>query len=166
MAEYLINTSKLIVSKTDVNGEILQANDAFCEVSGYQKQELIGQPHNLVRHTDMPKIVFKLLWVKLLDAQEVYAFVKNMRKNGDYYWVYATVTPQLARNGEIVSFTSVRKKPNRKAIEIIEPFYKTLSALEEPHGYGQSALKLKELLNLKQMKYNKLISSLQISGKL
>lgn len=166
MAEYSINTSKLIVSKTDIDGIILQANEAFCEVSGYLKSELVGQNHNLVRHKDMPQIVFKLLWIKLLDGQEVYAFVKNERKNGDYYWVYSTITPDIDRHGNIISFTSVRKRPNKKAIAIIEPFYKKLCALEEPSRYGQSALALKELLNSKNMKYNKLISSLQMTGNL
>ena len=64
MSEYIIQTSKLIVSKTDYDGVIVQANEAFCEVSGYSKSDLIGRPHNIVRHSDMPSIVFKVLWVK------------------------------------------------------------------------------------------------------
>ncbi len=164
MAEYIVNTSKLLVSKTDLDGTIIQANEAFCEVSGYAKDELIGSPHSLVRHHDMPSIVFKLLWVKLYDGQEVYAFVKNKRKNGDFYWVYATVTPQFDRNGKLISFTSVRKKINQTAVKQIEPIYRELRSLEKPSSYGQSAMRLREILTDKNSKYNKLISSMQMGA--
>lgn len=159
----MINTSRLIVSKTDLNGKIVSANEAFCEVSGFSKEDLLGKDHSIVRHSDMPSIVFKLLWVKLFDGQEVVAFVKNRRKNGDYYWVYATITPRFNKKGEISSFTSVRKRANPRAIKLIEPLYAKLLALETPGNYGKSALKLKELLDTKVIKYNALVSSLQIN---
>ena len=161
MSEYIINTSKLIVSKTDSDGAILQANDAFCEISGYSKAELIGQQHNIVRHPDMPSIVFKVLWVKAAYGLETQAFVKNLRKNGQYYWVFATVTPNVNKYGEIDYITSVRKRANPKAVEQIEPFYKKLLSLESPGRYGESALEIQKLLGQTGFKFNNLMHKLQ-----
>lgn len=161
MSEYIINTSKLIVSKTDASGTIVQANDAFCEISGYSKAELIGQPHNIVRHPDMPSIVFKVLWVKAAYGLETQAFVKNLRKNGQYYWVFATVTPNTNRHGEIDYITSVRKRANPKAVEQIESLYKKLLSLESPGRYGESALEIQKLLGQTGLKFNDLMRKLQ-----
>ena len=161
MSEYIIQTSKLIVSKTDYDGVIVQANEAFCEVSGYSKSDLIGRPHNIVRHSDMPSIVFKVLWVKAAYGLETHAFVKNLRKNGQYYWVYATVTPNINENGEIDYITSVRKRANLKAVEQIEPLYKKLCSLESPGRYGDSALEVQKLLKQTGLKFNDLMHKLQ-----
>ena len=161
MSEYIIQTSKLIVSKTDSDGTIVQANDAFCEISGYSKDELIGQPHNIVRHPDMPSIIFKVLWVKLMCGLEVKAFVKNLRKNGQYYWVFATVTPNINKNGEIDYITSVRKRANPKATLQVEDLYKKLSSLESPGRYGESALEVQRLLKQTGLKFNDLMHKLQ-----
>jgi PAS domain S-box-containing protein len=159
--EYPVNTTQLIVTKTDTKGYIIHANDVFCEISGYKKEELINVDHNIVRHPDMPSIVFKLLWVKLLDGQEVYAFVKNLRKDGRYYWVFANVKPTTDKYGSINGFISVRKAANRNAIAQIERAYKRLKSLESLGSYGQSGLKLKELLDAKSIKYNDFVRRLQ-----
>lgn len=159
--EYPVNTSQLIVTKTDISGHIVHANDVFCEISGYAKSELLGEDHNIVRHPDMPHIVFKILWVKLLDGQEVYAFVKNLRKDGRYYWVFANAKPTTDKYGEINGFISVRKAANKNAVAQIEKLYKQLNTLESPGRYGDAALKMKELLESNQIKYNDLIKRLQ-----
>jgi len=159
--EYPVNTTQLIVTKTDIYGNIVHANDVFCEISGYDKTELMGVDHNIVRHPDMPSIVFKLLWTKLLDGQEVYAFVKNLRKDGRYYWVFANVKPTTDKYDEINGFISVRKGANKKGVMQIEKIYKLLKSLESPNSYGQAAVKLKELLDAKAIKYNTLIQRMQ-----
>lgn len=117
---------RLIVSRTDQAGVITHVNDSFVEMSGYRTEELIGTPHYLLRHPDMPALAFKGLWDTLLtEGKKWHGYVKNLRKDGGYYWVYATVIPNV-RNGEVMGFTSVRRKPSRSKVEEAEALYKTL----------------------------------------
>lgn len=113
---------RLIVSRTDLNGIITHANDAFVEMSGYAREELIGAPHHILRHPDMPKIAFKGLWDDIAAGKKWHGYVKNLRKDGAYYWVYATAVPNI-RNGQIVGYTSVRRKPSRTRINELIPVY-------------------------------------------
>ena len=91
--ETFFPASELIVSKTDLKGRITYANRLFCKVAGYREAELIGQPHSIIRHPDMPRSVFRLMWDTIEDRREIFASVKNMASNGDHYWVFAHVTP-------------------------------------------------------------------------
>ena len=116
---------KLIVSRTDCDGIITHANQAFVDMSGYEVSELIGQPHYILRHPDMPAVAFKDLWDTCARYEKWHGYVKNLRKDGTYYWVYATVVPNR-RAGKIVGFTSVRRKPSRSKIAAAEALYKTL----------------------------------------
>ncbi len=117
---------RLIVSRTDPRGIITQVNDSFVEMSGYRTEELIGTPHYLLRHPDMPAVAFKGLWNTLLvEGKKWHGYVKNLRKDGGYYWVYATVIPNI-RKGVVVGFTSVRRKPSRSKVEKAGALYKTL----------------------------------------
>lgn len=113
---------KLIVSRTDLTGIITHANDAFVEMSGFTREELIGAPHHILRHPDMPKLAFKSLWDDVGAGKKWHGYVKNLRKDGAYYWVYATAVPNI-RNGVIVGFTSVRRKPSRTRINELIPVY-------------------------------------------
>ena len=114
---------RLIVSRTGLDGVITHANAAFVELSGYSREELIGAPHHILRHPDMPKVAFKGLWDTILSGQKWHGYVKNLRKDGAYYWVYATALPNV-RKDEVVGFTSVRRKPSRKRIEELIPVYR------------------------------------------
>ncbi len=114
---------RLIVSRTDLDGIITHANAAFVEISGYGRDELIGAPHHILRHPDMPKVAFKGLWDTLLSGQKWHGYVKNLRKDGAHYWVYATAIPNV-RAGRVVGYTSVRRKPSRKRIEELIPVYR------------------------------------------
>ena len=114
---------RLIVSRTDLGGIITHANDAFVELSGYAREELIGAPHNILRHPDMPRAAFKDLWSTQLDGRKWHGYVKNLRKDGAHYWVYATALPNV-RDGKVVGYTSVRRKPSRKRIEDVLPLYR------------------------------------------
>lgn len=107
---------KLIVSRTDLDGTITHVNDAFVEISGYHIDELIGQPHCILRHPDMPKAAYKDLWQTAECGQKWHGYVKNLCKDGSHYWVYATVVPNV-RHGNTVGYTSVRRKPSRSKIE-------------------------------------------------
>jgi aerotaxis receptor len=114
---------RLIVSRTSLEGIITHANDAFVEMSAHAREDLIGAPHHILRHPDMPKVAFKGLWDDLAAGKKWHGYVKNLRKDGAFYWVYATAVPNI-RNGVIVGFTSVRRKPSRTRIAELEPVYK------------------------------------------
>lgn len=120
--EHFLDNEDFIVTKTDARGIIIYANDAFVELSGYEESELIGRSHNLVRHPDMPKAAFKDLWSKVQSGEEWRGFVKNLRKDGGFYWVEALVTPSR-ENGEIVGFMSVRRKASKEEIERCTKLY-------------------------------------------
>lgn len=116
---------KLIVSRTDIKGFITHVNQAFVDMSGYTREELIGANHNILRHPDMPAIAFKGLWDTVERGEKWQGFVKNLRKDGTYYWVKATVIPNI-RNGQLLGYTSVRRKPSRSKIRESEALYATL----------------------------------------
>jgi len=116
---------KLIVSLTDTKGIITQTNRAFVEMSGYERDELIGQAHSILRHPEMPAVAFKGLWDDVDAGKKWHGYVKNLRKDGAYYWVYATVVANV-RNGNVVGYTSVRRKPSRTKIEECIKLYKEL----------------------------------------
>ena len=104
---------KLIISRTDTKGIITQVNRSFVEMSGFSEEELLEQPHYILRHPDMPKAAFADMWATIQSGEKWYGYVKNLRKDGGYYLVYATVIPNI-RKGEIVGYTSVRRKPSRR----------------------------------------------------
>lgn len=116
---------KLIVSATDVEGYITHANEAFVHMSGYTKDELIGLPHYVLRHPDMPPVAFKGLWDELAESGRWKGYVKNLRKDGGFYWVYASVIANI-RKGQLVGYTSVRRRPSQTRVDECTELYKTL----------------------------------------
>lgn len=116
---------KLIVSRTDLNGILTHVNDAFVEISGYTEDELIGQPHAVLRHPDMPKAAFEDLWNTVKAGNKWHGYVKNLCKDGGHYWVYATVVPNV-RRGQVVGYTSVRRKPSRQKVNDAIKLYETM----------------------------------------
>jgi PAS domain S-box-containing protein len=148
----------IIVSKTDLQGKITYANRTFLEVAGYHEDEVIGLQHNMIRHPDMPRCVFELLWTMLKASKEVFAYVVNLAKNGDHYWVYAHVTPTFDRNNQIVGYHSSRRVPSRQQIQTVEPLYRTLCQEEERHSNKKKAIQastqmLQDVLKGKGMDY-------------
>lgn len=121
---------RLIVSRTDLNGILTHANDAFVEISGYARSELIGQPHSILRHPDMPRAAFKDLWDTLNAGKKWHGYVKNLCKDGSYYWVYATAVPNI-RDGKVVGFASVRRAPSRRKIEEMTALYQQMRMAEQ-----------------------------------
>lgn len=116
---------RLIVSSTDNNGVLKNVNKSFVDMSGFTEDELIGQPHSILRHPDMPPAAFKDLWDTVQAGNRWQGYVKNLRKDGAYYWVYATVIANI-RDGEVKGYTSVRRKPSRKKIQECIELYPTL----------------------------------------
>ena len=125
--EYLIPEGRVLVSETDLLGNITYANDTFIEVSGYSWEELHGQPHNMIRHPDVPEAVFKDLWDTLKRGEPWHQFVKNRRKNGDHYWVEANIAPVL-HNGQVTGYKSVRNTIKREQIPQSEAAYQAIAA--------------------------------------
>ncbi|WP_419764354.1 MAG: PAS domain-containing protein [Arcobacter sp.] len=123
--EVLLSKDIMIVSETDEKGKIIFANSDFCKIAGYTMEELIGQPHNIVRHKDMPKVAFEDLW-KTIKAGSIWkGIVKNKTKKGSYYWVNATAFPSKKPNGEL-RYVSIRVKPTNEEIENAQKLYSTL----------------------------------------
>lgn len=155
----------IIVSKTDAKGRLTYVNDVFCAVGLYRESELIGQPHSIVRHPDMPRCIFALLWQRIQSGREIFAYVKNMAKNGDHYWVLAHVTPSYDGNGQIDGYHSNRRVPDRKALAVIEPLYRDLLATENgtadrKAGMAAGSAQLDALLQQKGIDYDEFVFSL------
>jgi len=150
-----------IVSKTDTKGKITYVNKIFMDMAEYSENELLGKPHSIVRHPDMPKVVFKLLWDYVKQKKEIFAFVINKTKNSNAYWVYANVTASLDENGNIIGYYSVRRKPNPEALKVIKPLYEKMVAAEKSGGVEASTKILEDLLREKGVSYDELIISLQ-----
>ena len=132
--EHSLTRDSFIVSKTDTKGRITYANRTFMRFSGYRENELLGQQHNIVRHPDMPRAVFNLLWETIRQGRECFAYVKNLSKDGSFYWVFANVTPDHDDNHEICGYYSVRRMPNPQALKTIEPLYQEMLAAEQAAG--------------------------------
>jgi len=132
--EKVMRENDFIVSKTDTKGIITYANRIFIEFSKYSEEELIGKQHNIIRHPDMPRGVFKLLWDTLAQEKEIFAYVKNMSKDGSFYWVFANVTPSYDQQGKVIGYYSVRRKPKQESVDICAGLYSAMLEAERKAG--------------------------------
>lgn len=163
--ERFFDEDEIIVSKTDLRGRITYANDLFLRIADYSEAEVLGQPHSLIRHPDMPRAVFKLLWDELGAEREIFAYVVNRCKNGDHYWVLAHVTPTFDSNGKVTSYHSNRRVPDRSAVQTMSELYKELRAEELRHkdrhqGLNASYELLVAILGKTKVSYPEFIFSL------
>jgi PAS domain S-box-containing protein len=164
--EVTFRPDEIIVSKTDLKGRITYANRTFSQVAGYSRDELMGQPHSIIRHPDMPRAVFKLLWDQLAEQKEVFAYVKNMTRHGDFYWVFAHVTPSYDGDRKVVGYHSNRRVPDRRVIkEVMEPVYADLLKIEASHSNAKDGMKasfarLMDIVKSKAASYDELIFAL------
>ena len=159
--EKKLNKNDFIVSKTDTRGIITYCNQIFMDMAEYSEEELLGTNHNIIRHPDMPRIAFKVAWQMIQSGEEFFGFVKNLRKSGGYYWVYANIQPDYNSSGKIIGYTSVRRKPNPEALETIIPLYQQLLSAEKTGGMDSSYAAIVEVLTAKGMEYNELVIALQ-----
>ncbi len=166
-SERFFGDNDIIVSKTDLKGRVIYGNRIFLNIAGYTEKEIIGQPHSIIRHPDMPRCVFKLLWDTIQTGQEIFAYVINRASNGDHYWVYAHVTPSFDKNGSIISYHSSRRVPNRDIVDnTIIPLYRQLLDKEQEHqnrkqGMVASHDMVVGLLAQHNVQYDEFIASLQ-----
>ncbi len=131
--ERTLPENSYIVTKTDTRGRITYANRIFMDMAKYSEQELLGIQQNIVRHPDMPRGVFKLVWDTISKGEEIFAYIKNLAKDGHYYWVFANITPDRDASGNISGYLSVRRKPSREALAVIEPIYQKMLEIEKQH---------------------------------
>ncbi len=132
--EITIRSDSVLLSITDTKGVIEYCNEAFVEVSGYEEYELAGSGHNIVRHPDMPRVVFKLMWDRIQSKKNIIAVVKNLAKTGRYYWVITDFVIKEDEEGNITGYKAYRKPAPRKAIEAVIPLYKKLRGIEDAKG--------------------------------
>lgn len=163
--ERVLGEDDFIVSKTDLKGVITYGNRIFIEISGYSEPELLGSPHSILRHPDMPRAIFKLLWDTIQAKGEICAYVKNLAKDGSFYWVFANITPSFDRHGNLIGYYSVRRKPRPEAVQTMAGLYRAMLEAERLAGDGQAGMKastalLHQTLAQKDMSYEEFVFGL------
>ncbi|GLQ05686.1 PAS domain-containing protein [Sneathiella chinensis] len=139
--ERTLGEKDIIVSKTDLTGKITYANKTFLDISGFDEAEVLGVQHNAIRHPDMPRCIFKFLWDTLKERKEVFAYVNNLGKTGDNYWVLAHVTPSIAEDGSVLGYHSNRRAVNKTLIKnVVQPLYAQLLATEKAESSPKAGL--------------------------
>lgn len=137
--EIALDPKRYIVSETDEKGKITFVNDYFMEISGYSKEELMGKAHSIVRHPDMPKVVFKLLWETISQGKNINAVVKNLAKDGRYYWIFTEFESRFdADTGKIIGYHADRKTISKHVLEVIADLYAELLTIEKKEGLEAS----------------------------
>lgn len=159
-SEKTFKSDVLLVTKTDLKGKITYANRGFMDIVDMDEETLVGAPHNIIRHPDMPKVIFKLLWSYLQNGHEIHAYVKNICADGSYYWVFANVTPSYdSKSNKIVGYHSARRRPSIEAMQIIQPLYHQLLRAEKNGGINASEKIIDDLLKDKGVSYDEFILS-------
>lgn len=156
---------EIIVSKTDKTGRLAYVNDVFVKVSGYTEKEVVGQPHNIVRHPDTPRCLFKLMWDTIGKGEEIFVYLNNRAKNGDHYWVFAHVTPDFGPDQQIVGYHSNRRVPRRAVIDGLTPLYEKLrreeaNASDSKQGLANSIRLFNEFLQSQGKSYDEFVLGL------
>ncbi len=128
--EVFFTDKEFIVSKTCSKGHITYINRSFMHISAFKEEELLGRPHNIIRHPDMPRGVFRLLWSTLQAGDEFFGFIKNLCADGSFYWVFANVTPDHDERGKLKGYYSIGRNPNKEGVEAITPIYQKMLAIE------------------------------------
>ncbi len=136
----LMNRNEFIVTKTDTRGVITYANDVFLRMAEMTEEQAFGAPHSVIRHPDMPRAVFSLLWDEIAAGHEVFAYVNNLAASGDHYWVLAHVTPSYDADGHITGYHSNRRAPDPGAVEKVSRLYRDLKAIEDRAGSKESGI--------------------------
>jgi PAS domain S-box-containing protein len=163
--EVFLKEDEIIVSKTDLRGIVTYANDVFLKIAGYTEAEVLGRAHNFIRHPKMPRCVFKLLWDTIAQEQEIFAYVLNMAKNGDEYWVFAHVTPSYDNSGKHIGYHSSRRAPYPDALAKVKPLYAQLLETEARYTDPKAAMEastqqLLTLLSQAGVDYSQFVFSL------
>lgn len=159
--ELILPDDKFICSKTDAKGIITYVNPLFIEYSGYKESELLGQQHNILRHPDMPRVIFRLLWETLQSSREFNGYIKNLNKNGSFYWEFANIAPTFSYDNEFLGYYAIRRKPDSEKLNYIKNIYVDLLDIEQQSSTDEaidnSLYKLNTLLNGREKGYDEFI---------
>ena len=163
--ETFLSDDEFIISKTDTKGRITYGNKVLVDISCFQEHELLGKQHNIVRHPDMPRGIFHILWELIQAGKEYNGFVINLRKDGGFYWIFTNVTPSYDTSGKLIGYYSVRRKPKREALDIIKPIYQKMLEAEKQAGAKKaitaSRAILDNILKDKGTTYDEFVCTLQ-----
>jgi PAS domain S-box-containing protein len=158
--EIKVSSKEFIVSKTDEHGNILYANEFFSQVTGYEQSEVVGRPHNILRHPDMPSCIFFLMWQRIRNGQNITAVVKNLAKSGKYYWVTTDFEIQRDLVSNNVNYIAFRRSASKKVIETVTPLYATLLEIEKKHGLEASLVYLQGYLDERHTTFDDYMDSI------
>ena len=145
--ETVLQENEMIISKTDTKGKITYINRTFMTISQLSEAETLAIQHNIIRHPDMPRGAFKMLWDNLQNGEEYFAYIKNLCKDGGYYWVLANITPDYDQQGKLLGYYSVRRRPSPEAIAVVTPIYKKMLEIESQHSPKEALVKSLEFLH-------------------
>lgn len=162
-----LDPQSLIVSRTDKSGVMEYVNGDFCKISGYKSEELIHRPHNIIRHPDMPAVIFKMMWERLKQHEDIFAVVKNLAKNGDYYWV--TTHFEIRKHpyeNRVVGYVAHRRAADTHLVNEISKLYAELLLVEKRDGVEASEIYLTQYLDSKKMSYDEYIHTIALKESL
>ena len=162
--EIIIPDDQVLISVTDPKGNIIEANDIFAKVSGYSEDELVGSSHNIIRHPDMPKIMFKIVWDHIMDKENVMAVVKNLAKDGKYYWVVTDFVTRVDADRNIINYTAYRRPVHDKVKQAVIPLYKALCAIEDVAGMDAAEKFLNDYFEERDLNYDDMIEDIIVKN--
>jgi len=151
---------EVVISRTDKKGNIIYCNSTFRKVNGFKGASIINQPHNIIRHPDMPKVIFHIIWKTISRGLPIQAIIKNKTKDNRYYWTMIDFKAQKDMNNNIVSYVAHGKQAPQQIIDIIEPLYKMLKEIEEEHGVDSALKYLHAYLDEQGMTYSQYLKYL------
>ncbi len=160
--EIIINKNDVLVTRTNHSGIINYANDTFLRITGFSEDEVINHPHNIIRHPDMPKVIFYLMWKNIKKRKNIIAIVKNYTKNKDYYWVATDFKHEEDFSGAIKNYVAYRRPINQDNIKVIEKLYSNLLEIEKTTGIEASIKYFNRYLKDKDMEYNEFIADILV----
>lgn len=162
--EIIIPDDQVLISVTDPKGIIIEANEIFIKISGYSEDELVGSSHNIIRHPDMPKIMFKIVWDHIMDKENVMAVVKNLAKDGKYYWVVTDFVTRVDADRNIINYTAYRRPVHDKVKQAVIPLYKALRAIEDVAGMDAAEKFLNDYFEERDLNYDDMIEEIIVKN--
>ena len=162
--EIIIPDDQVLISVTNPKGIITEVNEIFSQISGYTEDELVGSSHNVIRHPDMPKIMFKIVWNHIMDKENVMAVVKNLAKDGRYYWVVTDFVTQVDADRNIVNYTAYRRPVHDKVKQAVIPLYKALCAIEDVAGMNAAENFLNDYFEERDTNYDDMVEEIIVKN--
>lgn len=162
--EIIIPDNEILISVTDPKGIIIETNEIFTKISGYNEEELVGTSHNVIRHPDMPKTMFKIVWDHIMDKENVMAVVKNLAKDGKYYWVVTDFVTRVDADRNIINYTAYRRPVHDKVKEAVIPLYKALCAIEDFAGMEAAEKFLNDYFEERNTNYDEMIEEIIVKN--